>query len=130
MASARNNRIQERRTALREQQKREREAADAAFKALDSEYEAQLAAAAAVAAVVELSGKERAGALLGLEPRDVNAYVKLLEDLATGGSVEGQGAGDGAEESLGSGEPDALAGVQAAAIPAQSEAAAAAASAS
>jgi hypothetical protein len=139
MASTRNNKLQERRAALREQQKREREAADAAFKALDDEYDAKVTAAQAVASVVELSGKERAAILLDLETRDVAAYVKYAEDAASGETAEGtgeQGGGgsgasnnsavDGAE----SGKRDETAGQSKAAaeVPAQGERATAAAS--
>jgi len=133
MASARNNKIQERRAALREQHKREREAADAAFKALDDEYAARVAAARAVASVVELVGKERAAILLDLEPRDVAAYLKFVEEVGSTGDAVGDRA-DGNDKrsddkaAASSGESSERVDSAASAIPEQGAAAAAAAS--
>ncbi|WP_327072072.1 hypothetical protein [Kitasatospora sp. NBC_01302] len=121
MASARNNRIQERRAALREQQKREREAADAAFKALDDELDAKIAAAKAVANVIELSGRERAAGLLGLEARELAAYAQLAKELAEPGADESADTSDADSADEGQGE------AAAAGIPSQGEPATAAA---
>ncbi|MFD8146079.1 hypothetical protein [Streptomyces sp. NPDC059708] len=81
MASARNNMIQDRRSALRERQRFERLAADEVFKHLDAEEKAREATAGAVAKLVEAVGRDRAGDVTGLEPRSVTAYIRLHEEL-------------------------------------------------
>ncbi|WP_335983192.1 hypothetical protein [Streptomyces sp. CA2R106] len=121
MASTRNNRVQDRRAALREQHARERKAADAVFVLLDKEEAAREAAAGGVADLVETVGKARAAELLGLTPAEVSAYLTLHRDVTGGRDVETDDAAsdDGAADAAG----EDAAGT----IPAQSEAGAAAA---
>lgn len=121
MASTRNNRSQDRRAALREQQRREKEAADAVFTLLDKEDKAREASAGGVAKLVDVVGKPRAADLLGLTPAEVSAYLTLHQDVTGGRDVETDDAtpDGGATDSAG----EHAAGT----IPAQSEAGAAAA---
>lgn len=120
VASTRNNRAQDRRTALREQHRREKEAADTAFTLLDKEDRAREASADGVANLVDVVGKARATELLGLTPAEVTAYLTLHREM-TGPDDAAPDDGDTAAV----GDPTAEDG--AASIPAQSEAGAAAA---
>lgn len=95
MASARNNRAQDRRAALRERQRREKEAADAVFSLLDKEDKAREASAGGVANLADVVGKARAADLLGLTPAEVTAYLTLHRkvtgtDEDAGASIPGQ----------------------------------------
>ncbi|MFF1795598.1 hypothetical protein ACFVXQ_15490 [Kitasatospora sp. NPDC058263] len=82
MASARNNKVQDLRAALRKQQQRERDAADTVFKLLATEEDAREATAAGVAKLADAVGPGRVAELTGLEPREVTAYLKLHAELS------------------------------------------------
>ncbi|MFJ2193093.1 hypothetical protein ACIOJE_34990 [Kitasatospora sp. NPDC087861] len=99
MASARNNKIQDRRAALREQQKLERLAADEVFKLLTAEEEAREATAAGVADLVDKVGAARAGALAGLDARDIAAYLKLHDEVSTDDDAADDGEPSSATQS-------------------------------
>ena len=88
MASARNNTVQERRAALREQQRLERAAADEVFKLLEAEENAKVATAAGIVKLVDTAGRDRAADVTGLSLRELAAYAAL--------HAEATGSGDDA----------------------------------
>lgn len=120
MASTRNNSVQDRRAALRDQQKREREAADAVFKLLEAEEKARLATAAGVAKLVTAAGKDRAADVLGLKPAEVTAYLTLDREENAAGTDEAKDSAGGGEGTQGE---DTAGNGAAGGIPAQSDAA-------
>lgn len=107
MASTRNNTVQDRRAALRDQHKRERDAADAVFKLLESEDKARIATATGVAKLVDAVGKDRAGDVTGLKPAEVNTYLSLHREAASSetGETDDTAAKDSAEDATASGIP-------------------------
>ncbi|MFI9041649.1 hypothetical protein [Streptomyces sp. NPDC053726] len=117
MASTRNNRVQNRRAALREQQKREQKAADAVFTLLDKEEQAREASADGVAKLVDVVGKPRAADLLGLTPAEVAAYITLYRELS-GTDETGEADSTASDDS----DADTTDESAEASIPAQSEA--------
>lgn len=79
----RNNSVQDRRAALRERHRRERQAADAVFRLLEKEELARQATAAVINDLVDVVGKDRAADVLGLKLAVVTEYVALHRQVTS-----------------------------------------------
>jgi hypothetical protein len=98
MTSKRNERLLAHRAKLRDRQRQELTAVDTFTKLIAKELEARQATAAAVAQAVADFGKAHAAGVLGLEPREVNDYLKEHAEVA-----ENRGAEESSEDATSTG---------------------------
>lgn len=104
MTSQRNERMLQRRQALREQQRRELAAVDDFAKAEEREYAARLQTARVVTTAADDFGQARAADLLGLTSREVTTYLNEVKeaDASEAAAAAATAAEEVLEEAAGS----------------------------